>query len=209
MGAGQGSPLLPFFSGGSEVRMKLLFAFALIAALAVGSYATSVSVATKTYAADSGILTNAYFESATAATSTTPSVLTALLQPITTGSTNIAKAGTVYLYSTQFATARNIVAGTWVFDEWALLSVSGTMTITITIVNSAGTVQSTVATGTTPTVATTKGQVALDLAGSAVSIPANGYIRVAIKAPAGATSTLYWGEAQGTNFQVPMSVESS
>ncbi len=189
--------------------MKLLFAFIIIGALAVGSYATSVSVTTKAYAADSGVLTNVYFESTTAPTSTTPSVVTATTQPGTTGSTAIAKSGTVYLYSTQFTSARSIAAGSWKFDEWALVSVSGTMTIAIAIVNSAGTVQTTVATGTTPTVATTKGQVALSLAGSATSVPSNGYIRVAIKAPTGATSTLYWGKAQGTNFQVPMSVVSS
>ena len=57
--------------------MRFLFAFILIGALATGSYATSVSVATKAYAADSGVLTNVYFESATAPTSTTPSVVTA------------------------------------------------------------------------------------------------------------------------------------
>jgi hypothetical protein len=189
--------------------VKLFLAFLLIGALAVGSYATSVSVSTKTFAAESGVLTNVYFESATASASATPSVVTATTQPGTTGSTNIAKSGTVYLYSAQFTSARSIAAGSWVFDEWALVSVSGTMTIKITIVNSAGAVQTTVASGTTPAVATTKGQVALSLAGSAATVPANGYIRVAIKAPTGATSTLYWGMAQGTNFQVPMSAVSS
>jgi len=189
--------------------MKFLFAFIVIGALAVGSYATSVSVATKAYATDSGVLTNVYFESATAPTSTTPSVVTATTQPGTTGSTAIAKGGTVYLYSTQFTSARNIVAGRWVFDEWALSSKSGTMTVTISVVTSTGAVQTTVASGTTPTVATTKGQVALGLTGIAASIPANGYIRVAIQPPTGDTATLYWGKAQGTDFQAPMSTVSS
>ena len=189
--------------------MKLLFAVIVIGALAMGSYATSVSVTTKAYASDSGILTNVYFESTTAPTSTTPSVVTSTTQPGTTGSTAISKGGTVYLYSTQFTSARSIAAGSWVFDEWALVSASGTMTVTIAIVNSAGTVQTTIASGTTPTVATTKGQVVLTLAGSATSVAANDYIRVAVKAPTGATSTLYWGKAQGTNFQVPMSAVSS
>jgi hypothetical protein len=188
--------------------MKFLFAFVLIGALAVGSYATSVSVASKAYAADSGVLTNVYFESATAPTSTTPSVVTATTQPGTTGSTAIAKSGTVYLYSTQFTAARNLVAGPWVFDEWALSSKSGTMTVTISVVTSTGTVQTTVASGTTPAVATTKGQVVLSLTGVAASVPANGYIRVAIQ-PNGDTATLYWGKAQGTDFQAPMSIVSS
>lgn len=211
MGASSASPLPTFFLEellGAD-RMRLLFALLVMGALAVGSYATSVSVATKSYATDSGVLTDVYFESATAPTSTTPSVVTATSQPSTTGSTSIAKAGTVYLYSPQFTSSASVGAGAWMFDEWALVSVSGTMTITIAIVNSAGTVQTTVASGTTPTVATTKGQVALSLTGSAVSIPADGYIRVAVKAPTGATSTLYWGKAQGTDFQVPMSTESS
>ncbi len=189
--------------------MKLLIAFVLICALSVGSYATSVTVTSKAYAADSGVLTNVYFESATAPTSTTPSVVTATTQPATTGSTAIAKSGTVYLYSSQFTSARNVPAGSWVFDEWALASASGKMTITITVVTSTGTVQTTVGSGTTPTVTTSKAQVILRVAGSAVSIPANGYIRVAIQPPTGDTSTLYWGKAQGTDFQVPMSIVSS
>ena len=49
----------------------------------------------------------------------------------------------------------------------------------------------------------------LSLTGVAASIPANGYIRVAIQPPTGDTAKLYWGMAQGTNFQVPMSIVSS
>jgi hypothetical protein len=193
--------------------MKLLFAFVLIGALAVGSYATSVSVTTKAFAADSGILVNVYFESATASGSTTPSVVTATTQPGTTGSTTISRGSTDYLYSPQFISARNVAAGAWVVDLWALAAKSGAMTVSIAIVNSAGSVQTTVASGTTPTITTTKGQGALRLSGSAVSVPAMGYIRVSFTAPTGTANpssfTLYWGKAQGTNFQVPMSIESS
>jgi len=193
--------------------MKLLFAFVLIGALAVGSYATSVSVTTKAFAADSGILTNVYFESAAASASTTPSVVTATTQPGTTGSTTITRGSTDYLYSSQFASARNVAAGSWVVDIWALGATSGTMTVTIAIVTSTGTVQTTVGSGTTPTVATTEGQVVLRVAGSATSIPANGYLRVSFLAPSGTGNPtsfkLYWGKAQGTNFQVPMSIVSS
>ncbi len=193
--------------------MRLLFAFVLIGALAVGSYATSVSVTTKAYASDSGILTNVYFESATASASATPSVVTATTQPGTTGSTTISRGSTDYLYSTQFASARSIAAGTWVVDLWALAAKSGTMTVSIATVNSAGTVQSTIGSGSTPTITTTKGQVALSLSGSATSVPASGYIRVSFTAPTGTANpssfTLYWGKAQGTNFQVPMSIVSS
>lgn len=193
--------------------MKLLFAIVLISALAVGSYATSVSVTTSVYASDSGILTNVYFESTTATASTSPSVVTATTQPGSTGSTTILKGSTDYLYSSQFVSARSIAAGTWVVDLWALGAKSGTMTISMDITNSAGVVQTNVGSGATPTIAKTEGQVALSLQGSAVSVPANGYIRVSFSAPSGATNpssfTIYWGLAQGTNFQVPMSIVSS
>jgi hypothetical protein len=195
------------------MRLSLLFAFVLIGSLAVGAYANSTSVTTKAYAANSGVLTNVYFESATASASTIPSLLTALLQPLTTGLTTITRGSTDYIYSTQFTSARSVPAGSWVIDAWALGATSGTMTITVTIVNSAGTVQTAIGSGTTPTIATTKGQVALRVTGVAASIPANGYLRVSFAAPTGggnpASFTLYWGKAQGTNFQVPMSTVSS
>jgi hypothetical protein len=193
--------------------MKFLFAFILIGALAVGSYATSVSVTTKAFAADSGVLVNVYFESTTASGSTTPSVVTATTQPGTTGSTTISRGSTYYLYSTQFTSARSIAAGVWVVDLWALAAKSGAMTVSIATVNSAGTVQTTIGSGTTPTITTTKGQVALSVSGPATSVPANGYVRVSLTAPTGTSNpssfTLYWGKAQGTNFQVPISIASS
>lgn len=193
--------------------MKVLFVFVFIGALAVASYATSVSVTTKAYATDSGSLTNLYFESTTAATTTTPAVVTATAQPGTTGSTTISRGSTDYLYSSQFASARNIAAGTWVVDLWALAAKSGTMTVTLAIVDSAGSVQTTIGSISTPTITTTKGQVATFLAGSATSVPAGGYIRLSLNAPKGTSNpsrfTLYWGKGEGTNFQVPMSAASS
>jgi hypothetical protein len=43
-----------------------------------------------------------------------------------------------------------------------------------------------------------------------VTVPSGGYIEVSLIAPTGGSSptsfTLYWGKAQGTNFQVPLSV---
>jgi hypothetical protein len=193
--------------------LKSLFALVLISALAVGSYATSVSVVASTYATDSGILTYFYFESAAATTSTTPSVVTATSQPSTTGSTSISRGSTDYLYSTRFTSARSIAAGTWVVDIWALAAKSGAMTVSIAIVSSSGAVMTTVASGTTPTITTTKSQAALVLSGPATSVPLNGYIRVSFTAPTGTANpssfTLYWGKAQGTNFQVPVSIVSS
>jgi len=185
----------------------------LISALTVGSYATSVSVSTAKYAADAGLLTNVYFESSGLATSTTPSVVTAITQPGTTGSTSLTKGSTDYLYSPSFGTARNVAAGTWIVEVWAATTSStGTMTITIDTVNSGGTVQAMVGTGSTTTVTTTKAEAKFSVAGSAVAIPASGYLRVSLYAPTGSGKpgfTVYWGKAQGTNFQVPMSVASS
>ena len=78
---------------------------------------------------------------------------------------------------------------------------------------STGTVQTTVGSGTTPTIATTKGQVALSLAGVGDERPGQRLHQGELHGPDGTANpssfTLYWGKAQGTNFQVPMSIVSS
>jgi hypothetical protein len=179
----------------------------------VGSYATSVSVVTSAYATDSGTLTYVYFESAAATTSATPSVVTSTSQPSATGSTSFPRGSTHYLYSAQFSGARSISAGQWVVDVWALAAKSGAMTVSIDIVSSSGAVLANVASGTTPTITTTKGQAVLSLPGPATGVPLNGYVRVSFTAPTGnanpSSFTLYWGAGQGSNFQVPVSTVSS
>jgi len=195
--------------------MRLAFVFVLIAAIAVGSYATSVSVTTTKLAASGGNLTYLYFESTTASSTTSPSVNTALAQPSGTGTTTISRGSTVRLWSTQFSASRTISAGTWVVDLWALASGrSGALTVSVYVTNSAGTVQSTIASSvSTPTIDTSKTQAAIQQSGSSVTVPASGYVEVSLTAPSGGSSptsfTLYWGKAQGTDFQVPISVVSA
>lgn len=193
--------------------MRLLFAFVLIGALAVGSYATSVSVTAKAYAADTGLLTNVYFENANAITSTTPSVITALSLTSSTGSVSMPKGDTYYVYSTEFTSAKSLPAGNWVVDLWAATSTSSeSITVTIAVVGSTGTVATTVGSGSTGTITTTEGQTSVTVAGSATSVAADSYVRVALAVPSGTgkpSVTLYWGKAQGTNVQVPMAITSS
>jgi len=195
--------------------LRITIALVLImAVLSVGSYATSVSVTQMGLANSSGSLTYLYFESAAAATGTSPTVNTAMSQPTGTGSTTVTRGSTDRLWSMKFTSAWTVAAGVWVVDIWAAASTKGSMTVSIYITNSAGTVQTTIANGvSTPSISTTKGQVAFTVAGVAASIPANGYIEVSFTAPTGTGNptsfTLYWGKAQGTNFQVPMAVVNS
>ena len=192
--------------------MKLIFALILVGAMSMASFATNVSVTTTHLAGSAGTLTYAYFESATASSGTSPSVNTALSQPSGTGTTTINRGGTVRLWSTQFSSSRTLPAGLWVVDLWALASGrSGQLTVSIYVTNSAGTVQSTVlASASTPTVATSKTQVAVTASGPSVTVPASGYVEVTLTAPSGGSApssfTLYWGKAQGTDFQVPITV---
>jgi hypothetical protein len=116
----------------------------------------------------------------------------------------------MYLYSPAFASSLSVPAGNWVVDLWASSKTTGkTMTVAIYIVNSAGTVVSTVNGGTsTPPIPGAASEAGVTLAGAAVTIPAGDYIRVAFTAPGGpGTSpsfTVYWGDAQPTNFQVTL-----
>jgi len=192
--------------------MRLVFVLLLIASMAVGSYATNVRVTTTSLAANSGTLTYVFFETASASGGSSPTVNTALSQPAGTGTTTINRGSTVRLWSTTFTSGRAVSAGVWVVDLWAAASgTSGKLSVSIYITNSAGTVQTTIASSvSTPTIGTTKTQVAIQVSGSSATIPANGYIEVAFTAPTGVGNptsfTLYWGKAQATNFQVPITV---
>jgi len=191
------------------LKFTLLIVF--LALVSTASYATAVSVSTTSSAAKAGELTYIYFESANAATGAAPTVNTALSQPAGTGSFTLSRGSTDRLWSSQFASARSVSAGQWVFDIWALGASKGTLTISIYITNSAGTVQTTIANAvSTPSIATTKTQAAFSVSGVVATVPASGYIEVSITAPSGASNptsfTVYWGKAQGTDLQVPMTV---
>jgi len=189
-----------------------MFIFSLLFIIATAGlfYATPVSVVTQSAQSTSGSRITLYFENATLTTSTTPTVNTATSQPTgPVGSTTIARGSTKYLYSPVFTSSLSVPAGNWVVDLWASSVIAATrMTVAIYIVNSAGKVVSTVNGGTsTPPIRGIPSEVAVTLAGKAVTIPAGDYIQVAFTAAKGGASLffiVYWGSAQPTNFQVTL-----
>jgi hypothetical protein len=191
--------------------VKLVFAILVtISLIGIAANATSASVTAIKVEAKYGILIYTYYLISSTVTTTTPSTNTALIPPTGTGThTFLAISETAYLWSTQFPTATTISPGAWLLDLWASSVLGGTMTVSIYITNSAGTIQSTiVSSGTTSTIGETKGQVATTFIGSEVSVPANGYIEVEVTAPTLSVITMDWGAAQLTDFQVPKTVLS-
>lgn len=72
--------------------------------------------------------------------------------------------------------------------------------------NSAGTVQSTMIAGSSATI--TALYQPITLSSSSGTVPASGYVRVVITAPAGAALTVYWGYPKPTQFQVGYTYET-
>jgi hypothetical protein len=75
-----------------------------------------------------------------------------------------------------------------------------TITVSYVTTNAAGAVQSTMISGSAATI--TAFYAPVSLSSSAGTVPASGYIRVIITAPAGAALTIYWGYPKLTQFQV-------
>ncbi|MDA4119208.1 MAG: hypothetical protein OK436_01335, partial [Thaumarchaeota archaeon] len=82
----------------------------------------------------------------------------------------------------------------------ALMPARQSVTISYATTNSAGTVQSTMIGGSAATI--TALYAPISLSSSAGNVPASGYIRVVITAPAGTGLTVYWGSGKLTQFQV-------
>jgi hypothetical protein len=81
--------------------------------------------------------------------------------------------------------------------------------VSICVTNSAGTIQSTVASNVqSPTIGSSAAQYTMMFGGSQVSVPQNGYITIIFSATQTASYTVYWGTGQPTNFQVPYRVLS-
>ncbi|MGA2682432.1 MAG: hypothetical protein ABSF44_11620 [Candidatus Bathyarchaeia archaeon] len=79
--------------------------------------------------------------------------------------------------------------------------------VSIYVTNSAGTIQSTVASNVqSPTIGSSATQYMMSFAGSQVAVPQNGYITIMFSATQIASYTIYWGQGQPTNFQVPYRV---
>jgi hypothetical protein len=204
------TPSQPIFRGLLRTPAAILSLLLIIATAAL-FYATPVSVATQYAQSVSGGAITLYYEDAALAGTAAPTVNTATSQPTGPGgSTTVTKGSTMYLYSPAFASSLSVPAGNWVVDLWASSKIAGkTMTVAIYIVNSAGTVVSTVNGGTsTQPISGAASEVGVTLAGAAVTIPAGDYIRVDFTAPTGGGTspsfTIYWGNTRPTNFQVTL-----
>lgn len=88
----------------------------------------------------------------------------------------------------------------------ALMPARQTITVSYVTTNSAGTVQSTMISGSSATL--TASNQPVSLSSSSGTVPASGYVRVVITAPAGAALTVNWGSGKLTQFQVSYTYRS-
>jgi hypothetical protein len=90
----------------------------------------------------------------------------------------------------------------------SISSTANTLSVSIYVTNSAGTVQATVASAVaSPSMGSSEAQFVMTFNGAQVSVPLNGYLEVALSAST-ATDSVYWGLGQPTDFQVPFRVIS-
>jgi hypothetical protein len=195
-------------------KSLLLVFVVVIGILGISSYATSVNVVQKSYQANYGTLTYVYFETVGGPGSSTPSTNTAQTPSSSSGSYTLSRGSSAYLWSPQFPSAITVSGGNWILDLWASGSARGTLRISIYITDSAGTVQSTIASNVASnTIGTTETQVVSSFSGSRSSVSANGYTEVILTAPTGGGNphsfTIYWGTSQQTNLQVPYRILTS
>ena len=184
-----------------------------LAIFILASSAATVSITHVNSQVKSGALTYIYFETVSGPSSSTPSTNTALTPPGNSGSYQVSRGSSAYLWSPQFTSVTQISSGTWVLDLWADGRTSGSMWVSIYVTNSAGTVQSTIVSNAlTPTIETSVTQVAMTFSGNSLTVPAGGYLNVVLFAPTGSGHptyfTIYWGVGQFTNFQAPYRVLS-
>ena len=86
-------------------------------------------------------------------------------------------------------------------------SAVNTLSVSIYTTTSTGNIQSTVASNIqSPTKGNTEAQHVMELTGSQVTVPQNGYITIMLSATQTASYIVYWGQGEPTNFQVPYSV---
>jgi hypothetical protein len=149
-----------------------------------------------------------FYENAAPDTSCTAPAINTILSALGAagGPTRFNRGSSVCLWSTQFTSAQSLYAGTWVTDLWLSAQAAGYgLTVTMSVTNSGGTPTATVFTGTTSNVPTSETEARDTYAGSAVSIPANGYLMLMLTAPTGGGKprnwNIYWGAGQLTSFQ--------
>jgi len=81
------------------------------------------------------------------------------------------------------------------------------LNVSIYVTNSSGTVQSTLSSNVqSSTIGSSKGQYAMSFAGIQVTVPQNGYVSIMLSANQTTSYTVYWGQGQPTNFQIPYQV---
>jgi hypothetical protein len=88
----------------------------------------------------------------------------------------------------------------------AIMPARRSITVSYATTNSAGTVQSTMISGSSTTI--TAVYALVSVSSSAGTIPASGYVRVVITAPSGAGLTVFWGAGKPTEFQVASTYRS-
>jgi len=90
----------------------------------------------------------------------------------------------------------------------SLTLIVNTVSLSIYATDASGNILSTIASSVpSPAIGTSQTQIAVTIAGSQVNVPQNGYIAVSIFATP-AQCTLFWGQGQPTNFQVPYRILS-
>jgi hypothetical protein len=81
--------------------------------------------------------------------------------------------------------------------------------VSIYVTSSSGSIQSTVASNVqSPSIGSSEGQYAMSFAGIQVTVPQNGYVSIMLSANQTTSYTVYWGQGQPTNFQIPYRVLS-
>lgn len=183
----------------------------LISSVGVVSFAAAANVTSVNLQLEYGVVTYVYFETTSGPGGSKPSTNTALTPSSSSGSYQVSAKSSAHLWSPQFGGGATIDSGTWTLNLWASGATSGTMTVSIYITAFNGKIQQTIANNVATTnIGTSKTEVVATFSGYQVSIPNNGYIGVALTAPAGGPSsfTIYWGSGQQTNFQVPYRVVS-
>jgi len=88
----------------------------------------------------------------------------------------------------------------------AIMPARQTITVSYVTTNSAGTVQSTMISGSSAAI--TAVYALVSISSSAGTIPASGYVRVVITAPSAAGLTVFWGTGKLTQFQIAFTYRS-
>jgi len=192
-------------------KTLILFTF-IVSALAISSYASSVSVASVSQQTHAGQLTYIYFETASGPSTTTPSTNTALSPSGSSANYQISKGSSGYLWSTKFTSAATISAGNWELVLYASCTAAETIKISFETTTSTGTVQSIMVNNiATKTISTSKTEIVTSFVGSSGTVPANGYVVAVLSAPSpGARHcVIYWGSGQQTDLQTPYRVLTS